>query len=74
MNEEKIEQARAMMDNPKLKIKSIIKTFGVSKATLYKFVPMGKSATGKKIIVLLFKLRKLMTTLGKKLSILTTYR
>jgi DNA invertase Pin-like site-specific DNA recombinase len=44
MNEEQIEQARAMMDNPKLKIKSIIKTMGVSKATLYKYVPMGKSA------------------------------
>jgi len=43
MNEEQIEQARAMMDNPKLKIKSIIKTLGVSKATLYKYVPMGKS-------------------------------
>jgi hypothetical protein len=45
MNEEQIEQARAMMDNPKLKIKSIMKTLGVSKATLYKYVPMGKSAT-----------------------------
>ena len=44
MTEEQIEQARAMMDNPKLKIKSIIKTLGVSKATLYKYVPMGKSA------------------------------
>ena len=44
MNEELVEQARAMMDNPKLKIKSIIKTLGVSKATLYKYVPMGKSA------------------------------
>jgi ACT domain-containing protein len=41
MNEEQIEQARAMMDNPKLKIKSIIKTLGISKATLYKYVPMG---------------------------------
>ena len=40
MNEEQIEQARAMMDNPKLKIKSIIKTLGISKATLYKYVPM----------------------------------
>jgi len=43
MNEEQIEQARAMMDNPKLKIKSIIKTLGISKATLYKYVPTGKS-------------------------------
>jgi predicted DNA-binding transcriptional regulator AlpA len=43
-----IEQARAMMDNPKLKIKSIIKTLGVSKATLYKYVSMGKSADEKK--------------------------
>jgi len=43
MNEEQIEQARAMMNNPKLKIKSIIKTLGISKATLYKYVPMGKS-------------------------------
>ena len=48
MNEEQIEQARAMMDNPKLKIKSILKTLGVSKATLYKYVPMGKSANGNK--------------------------
>lgn len=47
MNEEQIEQARAMMNNPKLKIKSIIKTLGVSKATLYKYVPMGKSPTEK---------------------------
>jgi predicted DNA-binding transcriptional regulator AlpA len=45
MNGEQIEQARAMMDNPKLKIKSIIKKLGISKATLYKYVPMGKSAT-----------------------------
>ena len=44
MNEEQIEQARAMMDNPKLKVKSILKTLGVSKATLYKYVPMGKAA------------------------------
>lgn len=48
MNEEQIEQARAMMDNPKLKIKSILKTLGISKATLYKYVPMGKSASGNK--------------------------
>lgn len=48
MNEEQIEQARAMMDNPKLKIKSILKTLGISKATLYKYVPMGKSASEKK--------------------------
>lgn len=48
MTEEQIEQARAMMDNPKLKIASIIKTLGVSKATLYKYVPMGKSANEKK--------------------------
>ena len=48
MNEKQIELARAMMDNPKLKIKSIIKTLGVSKATLYKDVPMGKSASGDK--------------------------
>ena len=48
MTEEQIEQARAMMDNPKLKIASIIKTLGVSKATLYKYVPMGKSASEKK--------------------------
>ena len=47
MNEEQIEQARAMMDNPKLKIRSIIKTLGVSKATLYKYVPMGKSVNAK---------------------------
>ena len=47
MNEEQIEQARAMMDNPKLKIKSIIKTLGISKATLYKYVPMGKSVKEK---------------------------
>lgn len=46
LNEEQIEQARAMMDNPKLKIKSIIKTLRISKATLYKYVPMGKSAVG----------------------------
>ena len=45
MTEEQIEQARAMMDNPKLKIKSIIKTLGISKATLYKYVPMGKSVS-----------------------------
>jgi DNA invertase Pin-like site-specific DNA recombinase len=45
MTEEQVEQARAMMDNPKLKIKSIIKTLGISKATLYKYVPMGKSAS-----------------------------
>ena len=44
MNEEQIEQVRALMNNPKLKIKSILKTPGVSKATLYKYVPMGKSA------------------------------
>jgi hypothetical protein len=44
MNEERIEQARAMMDNPKLKIKSIIKTLGISKATLYEYAPTGKSA------------------------------
>jgi len=43
MNEEQIGQASAMMDNPKPKIKSIIKTLGISKATLYKYVPMGKS-------------------------------
>lgn len=43
MNEEQIELARAMMDNPKLKIKSIIKTLKISKATLYKYVPIGKS-------------------------------
>jgi DNA invertase Pin-like site-specific DNA recombinase len=48
MNEEQIEQARAMMENPKLKIKSIIKTLGISKATLYKYVPMGKSLNEKK--------------------------
>ena len=48
MNEEQIEQARAMMDNPKLKIKSIIKTLGISKATLYKYVPMGKSVSERK--------------------------
>ena len=48
MNEEQIEQARAMMDNPKLKIKSIIKTLGISKATLYKYVPMGKSVNKNK--------------------------
>lgn len=36
LNEEQIEQARAMMDNPKLKVKSTLKTLGVSKATLYK--------------------------------------
>lgn len=46
MNEDQIEQARAMMNNPKLKIKSILKNLGVSKATLYKYVPMGKSAHG----------------------------
>ena len=43
MNEEQIGQASAMTDNPKPKIKSIIKTLGISKATLYKYVPMGKS-------------------------------
>lgn len=48
MNEEQIEQARAMMDNPKLKIRSIIKTLGVSKATLYKYVPVGKEINEKK--------------------------
>lgn len=48
MNEEQIEQARAMMNNPKLKVKSIIKTLGISKATLYKYVPMGKSAAMEK--------------------------
>lgn len=32
---------------PKLKIKSIIKTLGISKATLYKYVPMGKADVGK---------------------------
>ena len=48
INEERIEQARAMMLNSKLKVKSILKTLGVSKATLYKYVPMGKSASGDK--------------------------
>ena len=48
LTEEQIEQARAMMNNPKLKIKSILKTLGVSKATLYKYVPMGQSANGNK--------------------------
>ena len=48
LNEEQIEQARAMMDNPKLKVKSILKTLGVSKATLYKYVPMGKSSAENK--------------------------
>ena len=48
MNEDQIEQARDMMDNPKLKIKSIINTLGVSKATLYKYVPMAKSANENK--------------------------
>ena len=48
MNAEEIEQARAMMNNPKLKIKSIIKTLGISKATLYKYVPMGKSVSENK--------------------------
>jgi predicted DNA-binding transcriptional regulator AlpA len=33
------------MHNPKLKVKSILKTLGVSKATLYKYVPMGKAAS-----------------------------
>ena len=48
LTEEQIEQARALMNNPKLKIKSIIKTLGVSKATLYKYVPMGKAVGEKK--------------------------
>jgi DNA invertase Pin-like site-specific DNA recombinase len=47
MNYEQIEQARAMMDNPKLEVKSIINPLGVSKATLYKYVLMGKSARTK---------------------------
>jgi DNA invertase Pin-like site-specific DNA recombinase len=48
MNEEQIEQARAMMNNPKLKVKSIIKNLGISKATLYKYVPVRSSATENK--------------------------
>jgi len=37
MTEEQIEQAKAMMANPKLKIKSICQTLSVLKATLYKY-------------------------------------
>ena len=44
MNEEQSAQARAMIDDPKLKIKSILKTLEISKATLYKYVPTGKFA------------------------------
>jgi DNA invertase Pin-like site-specific DNA recombinase len=50
MTEVRIEPAREMMDNPKLKVKSIIKTLGVSKATLYKYVPMDKSAKREMIV------------------------
>lgn len=39
MTDEQIEQAKAMMANPKLKIKAICQTLGVSKATLYKYAP-----------------------------------
>jgi hypothetical protein len=49
------------VENPKLKIKSIIKTPGISKAMLYKYLPMGKSsAENKKQRLILFSAKKLV--------------
>lgn len=48
MSDEQIEQAKAMMANKNLKIRSICQTLGVSKATLYKYAPANDSKTTKR--------------------------
>ncbi|HLM62639.1 MAG TPA: recombinase family protein [Pyrinomonadaceae bacterium] len=48
MTEEQIEQAKAMMANKKLKVKSICATLGISKATLYKYAPANDSNASRK--------------------------
>lgn len=43
LSDEQIEQAKAMMANKNLNVKSICFTLGISKATLYKYAPASES-------------------------------